>query len=91
MDFHGVDVPSLDEAANAIERLHEARAGDATVCPSEAARALNPVDWRACMPVVHDAAKALVARGEVVLTQGGIIKQPHDIVGAYRIRRRSIA
>lgn len=74
-------------ASDAMLGLLAARADGLTICPSEAARQLDPDDWRAEMPVVHDAARALVASGHVVLTQGGRVVAPDTVVGAYRIRK----
>ncbi len=74
-------------AASAVLKLLAGRADGLTICPSEAASEIAPRAWRAAMPVVHDAARTLVAAGEVVLTQGGVIVPPQDVVGAYRIRK----
>lgn len=73
--------------AEAILAHVRARADGLTICPSEAARQLDPDDWRAYMPVVHKAARSLVEAGKVVLTQGGTIVPPDAITGAYRIRK----
>lgn len=73
------------EPERAILALLTARAADATICPSEAARSLGATAWRDVMPRVHDAARSLAARGVVVLTQGGSAVNPDEMVGAYRI------
>lgn len=75
------------EAERAILVLLVMRADGLTICPSEAARRINADAWRAHMPAVHDAARALVASGDVVLTEGGAVVPPDAVVGAYRIRR----
>jgi len=64
-----------------------ARAGDATLCPSEVARALsgNAEAWREMMPAVHAAVDALVAEGVVRLRWKG---RPMAVrAGPYRISR----
>ena len=63
------------------------RAADATLCPSEVARALvveyNCEEWRTAMPVVHAAADALLHRRAVKLSWKG---QPLETrSGPYRI------
>ncbi len=76
-----------DAASHAILTLLAERSDASTICPSEAARKLDPVEWRTHMPRVHAAARDLVASEKVVLTQGGAIVPPDAVVGAYRIRR----
>lgn len=49
---------------------------DATMCPSEVARALRPDGWRALMPDVRDAARGLAREGRVVVTQRGAALSP---------------
>ena len=43
--------------------LLASRAADASVCPSEVARAIAPEGWRAAMPSVHAAIDRLVEEG----------------------------
>lgn len=76
-----------DLAASAIITLLDHRKPGATICPSEAARLVDPTAWRARMPEIHRAAAALAARGAVEITQGGVAKSPRGVVGAYRIRK----
>lgn len=73
--------------------LLAARAPEATVCPSEVARALAAVadagtamaDWRNAMPAVHAAVDQLLAKGLVRLSWKG---QPIAArTGPYRIGR----
>ena len=66
--------------------LLAARAPDATVCPSEVARAISSgADWRDAMPTVHSAIDCLVDEGAVRLTWQG---QPLALrAGPYRIGR----
>lgn len=79
-------------AREAILGLLSARANEATICPSEAARALAKAqvgasdEWRGFMPEVHAAVDALLAEGHVQLSWKG---QPLAIrTGPYRIRSR---
>ena len=77
---------SLEEA---ITRLLEARARGATICPSEAARAVRPENWRPLMERAREAARRLVARGQVEITQGGHAVDGSTAKGPIRIRRVS--
>jgi hypothetical protein len=69
-------------------RLIDARAPGASVCPSEAARAVDPGGWRALMPEARAAAARLVARGDAEVTQGGRVVDPASARGPIRVRRR---
>jgi hypothetical protein len=72
-----------------IRSLLAARARDATICPSEAARAVGGEDWRPLMEPARAAARRLVAAGEVEITQGGHVVDPSTAKGPIRIRRVS--
>lgn len=66
------------------------RARTSTICPSDAARAVGGDDeatWRALMEPARRAARRLVDRGDVVITQGGKVVDPSTAKGAIRIRR----
>ncbi|MFC3688253.1 DUF3253 domain-containing protein [Aquipuribacter hungaricus] len=66
------------------------RAATATVCPSEAARAVGGADeaaWRPLMEPARMAARRLVARGEAEITQGGQVVDPSTAKGPVRVRR----
>jgi hypothetical protein len=79
----------------AVDRLLEAtildllskRAATSTICPSDAARAVSPDDWRNLMEPARKAARRLVAAGEVDITQGGAVVDPSTAKGPIRIRR----
>ena len=64
------------------------RARDATMCPSEVARAEGGEDWRERMEPVREAARRLVARGEVEIVQGGRVVDPSTARGPIRLRLR---
>lgn len=75
----------------AIRELLAARAESATICPSEAARAVagdEDADWRALMPAARQAAAGLVEAGEVEIVQGGSVVDLGTARGPIRIRRR---
>lgn len=65
------------------------RARTSTICPSDAARAVGDDDsWRELMEPARRAARRLVDRGEVEITQGGHVVDPSTAKGPIRIRRR---
>ncbi|CAN5199698.1 hypothetical protein BH24ACT10_BH24ACT10_12480 [soil metagenome] len=70
-----------------VLQLLDARAASATICPSEAARAVGGDSWRELMEPARAAARRLVARGEVVITQGGAVVDPSTARGPVRVRR----
>ena len=73
-----------------IAALLARRAPGATICPSEAARRVGGDDedaWRPLMEPARQAARWLVAAGEVEVTQGGEVVDPATARGPVRIRR----
>jgi hypothetical protein len=81
------EVDELLEAA--ILDLLERRAASATICPSDAAREVGDDDsWRELMEPARAAARRLVDRGEVEITQGGRVVDLSTAKGPIRIRRR---
>ncbi len=80
---------SRDRAAaeRAILELLAQREPGKTICPSEAARALGGDDgFRELMPLVRDAAAALVADGRIEVTQGGSRVDIAEARGPIRLR-----
>jgi hypothetical protein len=77
-----------DALERAIIDLLNARARGATICPSEAARAVCPEgqDWHDLMEPARRAARRLVVSGAIVITQGGRIVDPSTAKGAIRLR-----
>ena len=71
-----------------IRDLLGARAATASICPSEAARAVDPEGWRDLMEPTRCAARRLVAAGETESTQAGRVVDPSSARGPIRIRRR---
>jgi hypothetical protein len=78
-----------------IRDLLAHRSAGATICISEAARALHRTrtgdaadeGWRDLMDPARAAAGRLVAAGEVVITQGGEVVDPATARGPIRVRR----
>ncbi|MDB5297191.1 MAG: hypothetical protein JWO31_3174 [Phycisphaerales bacterium] len=62
------------------------RAVGATVCPSEAARAIDPAGWRDRMEDARRAARRLVDRGLAEITQAGRVVDPSTARGPIRVR-----
>ncbi|MFJ4541176.1 DUF3253 domain-containing protein [Streptomyces tibetensis] len=74
----------------AIMDLLERRAATASICPSDAARAVHEGDdagWRALMEPARRAAWHLVAAGKVEVTQAGRPVAETEARGPVRIRR----
>lgn len=71
----------------AIEALLDQRARGASICPSEAARAVGGDDWRGLMEAARRAGRRLVAAGRAEVTQGGRVVDPSRAKGPIRIRR----
>lgn len=77
-------------------QIHDAIAGllgnrqpPATICPSEAARALAPDDWRPLMPQVRAVALAMAGNGELEIRQGGQTVEPDaPLRGPIRLGRK---
>jgi hypothetical protein len=79
---------AVDQALEAaIMALLQRVAAGASICPSEAARAVA-TDWRRLMEPARRAARRLVARGVAEITQGGRVVDPSTAKGPIRIRRR---
>ncbi|WP_211208804.1 DUF3253 domain-containing protein [Aeromicrobium marinum] len=81
-------VSPTDRALEAsILTLLDARADDATICPSEAARQVGGEQWRELMEPARRAARRLVEAGRVQITQAGHVVDPSTAKGPIRIRR----
>ena len=71
----------------AILSLLAKREPGKTICPSDAARALGGDEgFRPFMQPVRDAARGLVARGELEVTQRGVVVDVDDVRGPIRLR-----
>jgi membrane carboxypeptidase/penicillin-binding protein PbpC len=81
--------PTEREAIEAaIFALLEKRKAGASICPSEAARLLDPQNWRPLMGDVREVAKALAEAGRLKITQGGREIDVERIVGPIRLSFR---
>ncbi|MFY2790965.1 DUF3253 domain-containing protein [Rhodococcus sp. KRD162] len=74
------------ELEDKIRSLLDARSRDATICPSDVARALSDDGWRELMEPVRRAARRMVDAGEVEITQKGSVVDPSTAKGPIRIR-----
>ncbi|MGK5114035.1 DUF3253 domain-containing protein [Geodermatophilus sp. CPCC 205506] len=70
-----------------IEELLDDRQAGASICPSEAARAVDPDDWRELMPAARAAAGRLAAAGRAEVTQRGEVVDVRVARGPVRVRR----
>ena len=85
----------MDDVGARLERtigaLLDQRRPDASICPSDAARAVDPEGWRDLMPAARAAAGRLADAGAVEVTQGGEVVDVATARGPVRIRRRAPA
>ena len=78
----------LDRALEAaILELLDKRSPGKTICPSEAARAVQPDEWRGLMERTRRAARRLVASGRIRILQRGKVVDPTDARGPIRLGR----
>lgn len=83
----------IDPIDRALERaivtLLDQRAAGATICPSEAARAVaaeHEIEWRPLMERSRAAARRLVDAGHIEITQRGHVVDPSTAKGPIRLR-----
>jgi hypothetical protein len=83
------DVPVPDARIRAtIDALLDARRDGATICPSDAARALRPEgDWRGLMDDVRRVAAAETEAGRLEVRQKGQRVDPGSARGPIRLAR----
>ena len=72
----------------AILDLLRPRSDGTTICPSEAAKEVDPDRWRTLMEPARSAARRLAAARQVIITQQGRAVDPATAKGPLRIRRR---
>jgi hypothetical protein len=78
---------AVDESLEkAILTLLSSRARGASICPSEAARQVQPDDWNELMEHARCAARRLHNAGTIVITQGGKRVDPSRAKGPIRLR-----
>ena len=81
-----VSATDLELERTILELLDQRKRG-ATICPSEAARVVDPDNWRSLMEPTRRAARRLVAQDLVEITQKGRPVDPSMFRGPIRIRR----
>jgi len=85
------DGDSLSPTDVALERavlqLLAGRSAGASICPSDASRAVAADEWRPLMDASRAAAQRLRMAGLVEVTQGGVVVDPSTARGPIRIRR----
>ena len=85
---HAGDMDDVDaRLQRSIGELLDRRRPEASICPSEAARAVDPEGWRELMPAARAAAGRLAAAGEAEVTQGGEVVDVATARGPVRVRR----
>jgi hypothetical protein len=67
--------------------LLDARRAGVSICPPEAARAVDPAGWRELIPAARAAAGRLAADGSVEVTQRGEVVDVASARGPVRVRR----
>lgn len=73
-------------ADEAILALTAARGAASSICPSEAARVLDPEKWRTHMGEVRGAAVRLAREGRIVILRKGKPVDPESFKGVIRLR-----
>lgn len=74
------------EIEQVILNLLQQRGEGKTICPSEAARRLQPSDWRPLMDPVRAVAKQLIDSNQLVATQKGEPVEIDTAKGPIRLR-----
>ena len=77
--------PDDEAVRQAILASLRDRTPGATACPSEAARRLDPGNWRALMTDVRRVAAAMVREGRIGMTQRGLAVDPETARGPVRL------
>lgn len=70
----------------AILELLKTRKPGASICPSEAARAVFDEGWRAQMPQVREVANGMAAQGRIEICHKGMVVDPTTATGPIRLR-----
>jgi hypothetical protein len=78
--------PVDTDLETAIMSLLAGQPRGATICPSEAARAVGGDEWQSLGEPARAAGRRLCAVGRVVITQGGRLVDPSTAKGPIRIR-----
>ena len=81
--------PLDQELESAIQNLLRDRESSSSICPSEAAKSVDPANWRELLEPARSAARRLVMAGTHEITQGGQVVDPSRARGPIRIRQTS--
>lgn len=79
------DNTPVDPIDAAIFDLLAAVKEGGSICPSQAARALDAENWRRLLPHVRARAIALARAGRLVVLRKGKPVDPNDFKGVYRL------
>ena len=83
-------VRKIDQALeNKIVEILERKPRGSSICPSEAAKELNPGGWKELQEPARCAARRLEARGKIELKQQGQNVNPSTAKGAIRLSKRT--
>jgi len=86
-DYDETDEEPVDLLAPVILKLLRERKPGAMICPSEAARRLDPEGWRGWMDSTREAARKLAASGRIEICQRGRTVEPiNEWRGPIRLR-----
>ncbi len=80
---------TLGPEAIEAEILQRTAATDKSICPSEVARGLEPMNWRPLMGAVRQAAARLSTAGAIDILRKGKPIAPEAMRGVIRLRRRA--
>ena len=83
---HGVNATDV-QLEDSIAALLTTGARNATISPSDAAKAVGGEQWNDLTEPARRAARRMVARGELQITQGGTVVDPSTAKGAILLRR----
>ena len=79
-------IEKRDSLEAAILELLNDRKPGASICPSEAARAVFDNDWREQMPQVRSVANEMARQSQIEICQKGIAVYPATAKGPIRLR-----
>ena len=86
LTFMKLHVENKKELEAVILKLLKSRKTGASICPSEAARAVFEKDWREQMPQVRAVANEMVAQNQIEIFQKGVVVDPVTVKGPIRLR-----
>jgi hypothetical protein len=85
-----VELPAVKDKHRALEStildLLARRGPGKTICPSEAARSVDPLHWESLMQQTREAAARLAAQGVIRITQRGKVVDPLQAKGPIRLK-----